>query len=209
MRRRSALISGIAALASGTAALIYAFWWRKHPSACPYGLHVLIELPRPFLTRARLRGILTPQPGERVLEVGPGTGYYSLRVAEWLRPGGTLYVLDVQEQMLDHLMRRAKERGVENIVPTMADARDLPYSDDNFDAAFLTLVLGEIPDQDGALSELRRVLKPGGHLVVGELFPDFHMVPFRTLQKRAEAVGFRFERRLGSALGYFARFRAP
>jgi ubiquinone/menaquinone biosynthesis C-methylase UbiE len=167
----------------------------------------LIELPRPFLTRARLRGILTTQPGERVLEIGPGTGYYSLRVAEWLRPGGTLYVLDIQQQMLDHLMRRAKERGVENIVPTTADARDLPYPDDNFDAAYLTLVLGEIPDQDAALSELRRVLKPGGHLVVGEMFPDFHMVTFRTLQKRAEAVGFRFERRLGSALGYFARFR--
>jgi ubiquinone/menaquinone biosynthesis C-methylase UbiE len=207
MRRRSALISGIAALVSGV--LIYALWWRKHPSACPYGLHVLIEVPRPFLTRARLREILSPRPGERILEVGPGTGYYSLRVAEWLRPGGTLYVLDVQQRMLDHLKRRAEERSVENIVPTRADARALPYTDDTFDAAYLTLVLGEIPDQDAGLSELKRVLKPGGRLVVGELFPDFHMVPFRTLQKQAAAVGFRFERRLGSALGYFARIRAP
>jgi SAM-dependent methyltransferase len=71
--------------------------------------------------------------------VGPGTGYYSLRVAEWLRPGGTLYVLDVQQRMLDHLKRRAEERSVENIVPTRADARALPYSDDTFDAAYLTL----------------------------------------------------------------------
>ena len=68
---------------------------------------------------------------------------------------------------------------------------------------------GEIADQDAALSELRRVLEPGAHLVVGESFPDFHMVAFKTLQKRAQAVGFSFERRIASALGYFARFRAP
>lgn len=201
------------ALAGGVfaalAALIYALWWRKNPSACPYGLRFLIELPRPYITRDRLREILVPQPGDKVLEIGPGTGYYSLPVARWLKPGGTLEVLDIQQEMLDHVMHRAQERGIENITPTRADARALPYPDGTFDAAYLTLVLGEIPDQDLALRELKRVLKPGGHLVVGELFPDFHMVPFGALRQRAQRAGFGFERRLGGGLGYFARFRVP
>ena len=141
-----------------------------------------------------------------MLEVG--TGYYALHVAEWLEPGGTLDVLDLQQEMLDHVTRRAQERGIENIVPTRADARVLPYPEGSFDAAYLTVVLGEIPDQEQALRELRRILKPGSRLVVGEAFPDFHMVPFGALRKRAEAAGLRFERRVGGPLGYFASFRA-
>jgi SAM-dependent methyltransferase len=198
-----------AALVGALTALVYALWWRKNPSACPYGLRFLIELPRPYITRDRLREILVPQPGDKVLEIGPGTGYYSLPVAEWLNPAGTLEVLDIQQEMLDHVMHRAQERGIENVIPTRADARALPYPDGTFDAAYLTLVLGEIPDQDLALRELKRVLKPGGHLVVGELFPDFHMVPFGALRQRAQRAGFGFERRLGGGLGYFARFRVP
>ncbi len=44
--------------------------------------------------------MLEPEAGHRILEVGPGTGYYALRAAGWLSPGGTLEILDVQQQML-------------------------------------------------------------------------------------------------------------
>ena len=198
-----------AALVGAAAVVAYALWWRKNPSACPYGLRFFVELPHPFITRSRLRKILTPRPGERVLEVGPGTGYYALYTARWLQPGGTLEVLDLQQGMLDHTLGRARRQGIANIVATRGDAQALPYPDGAFDAAYLTLVLGEVPDQRAALRELRRVLKPGGRLVVGEVFPDFHMVPFGTLKERAEAAGLAFERRIGGPLGYFALFRAP
>src|SRR5215210_566892 len=82
-----------------------ALWWRAHPSACPYGQRFWVEAPHPFITRGRLREALRPQAGETVLEVGPGTGYYSLRVAEWLQPGGALHVFDLQQEMLDHTLR--------------------------------------------------------------------------------------------------------
>lgn len=201
----------IAALGTVLAAavVVYALWWRKNPSACPYALRFFVELPHPFITRARLREILSHRPGERVLEVGPGTGYYALHTARWLEPRGTLDILDLQQEMLDHVMRRAEERGVSNIVPTQGDAQALAYAEATFDAAYLTVVLGEVPDQQQALGALRRVLKPGGRLVVGEVFPDFHMVPFGTLKAKAEAAGLSFERRIGGPLGYFASFRAP
>ena len=89
-----------------------------------------------------------------MLEIGPGTGYYTLPVAGWLSPGGRLDVLDVQQEMLDHTMRRAREQGIDNVAPTLADARELPYPEDSFDGAYLVTVLGEIPDQDAALREL-------------------------------------------------------
>jgi SAM-dependent methyltransferase len=196
-------------LAGAGAVLAAALWWRKHPSACPYGQRFWVEPPHPLVTRARLRDVLAPRAGERVLEVGPGTGYYSLPVAEWLSPGGRLDIFDLQQQMLDHTMRRAAERGLENITATQGDARRLPYPDATFDAAYLTLVLGEIPDQDQALRELARVVKPGGRLVVGELFGDPHWVSPGRLRARGEAAGLRFERRSGSPLGYFALLRRP
>jgi ubiquinone/menaquinone biosynthesis C-methylase UbiE len=196
------------ALLAGAGVLGAALWWRTHPSACPYSQRFWVEAPHPFITRARLREILEPRRGERLLEVGPGTGYYSLPVAGWLAPGGGLHVLDVQQEMLDHTLRRAGEADIENIAATLADARELPFEDDSFDGAYLVTVLGEIPDQDAALRELRRVVRPGGRIVVGELFGDPHMVTHRALAALAEAVGLRVERKLGGALWHFTRLQA-
>jgi len=196
------------ALLAGGGVLGAALWWRKHPSACPYSQRFWVEAPHPFITRARLREILEPREGERLLEVGPGTGYYSLPVAGWLSPGGSLDVVDVQQEMLDHSVRRAADEGIDNIAPALADARELPFDDDTFDGAYLVTVLGEIPDQDAALRELRRVVRPGGRIVVGELFGDPHMVTHSALVRRAAAAGLRVERKLGGALWHFTRLQA-
>jgi ubiquinone/menaquinone biosynthesis C-methylase UbiE len=67
-------------------------------------------------------------------------------------------------------------------------------------------VLGEIPDQEAALRELRRVLAQSGRLVVGEVLLDPHVVTFARLRERAGTAGLRYERRSGGRLGYFARF---
>jgi ubiquinone/menaquinone biosynthesis C-methylase UbiE len=179
-----------------------ALWWRRNPSACPYNQRFWVQAPHPFITRARLKEALQPQPGETVLEIGPGTGYYSLDVAQWIAPG-TLHVFDLQQEMLDHTLRRATENGIQNITPTQGDAQSLPYDDAAFDAAYLVTVLGEIPDQAKALEELERVLKPHGRLVVGELFGDPHMVTISALQERA--AGMTLKTRVGPKIGYFAR----
>jgi ubiquinone/menaquinone biosynthesis C-methylase UbiE len=192
--------------AAGAAVVGAAFWWRRNPTACPYNQRFWVQAQHPCITRDRLRATLEPEPGERILEVGPGTGYYSLDVADWLQPGGSLDILDLQQEMLNHTMERSVERDLSNINPTLSDATAMPYEDSAFDAAYLVCVLGEIPDQDAALRELHRVLKPGGRLVVGELFGDPHMVTIGKLQQRAEGAGLTFQRRSGPVAGFFARF---
>ena len=203
MRLRHLVIGGAAAVAGA------ALWWRRNPSACPYSQRFWVEAPHPLITRARLKDALEPSPGERILEVGPGTGYYTLDVAEWVKPDGEVDILDLQQEMLDHTMRRAGELGLVNVTATRSDATSMPYEAGSFDAAYLVTVLGEIPEQDAAIRELARVLKPGGRLVVGELVGDPHYVRLGPLRLRASGAGLAFERRVGTALGYFARFRKP
>jgi SAM-dependent methyltransferase len=205
-RRRAP--SGTLLAVGGLGTLAVALWWRKHPSACPYGQRFWVQAPHPLITRRRLAQILEPRPGEHMLEVGPGTGYYTLEVARWIGPGGRLDVLDVQQEMIDHTLRRAAQRGLSNVVGAQGDALSMPYEDAAFDGAYLVTVLGEIPDQESALRELRRVIRPGGRVLMGELFGDPHMVTFTRLRERAGAAGFRLERRVGGPLGYFARFVA-
>jgi len=207
-RRTTLIVSGLLVLVGGTSLLAYVVRQRKEPSACPYGLRFSLELPHPFVTRSRLREIFSPEPGERVLEVGPGTGYYSLHAARWVEPDGTLKVLDIQQEMLDHTMRRAQTLNISNIIPTRGDAQALPYPDGRFDAAYLVATLGEVPDKERALHELSRVLKPGGRLVVGESQPDPHMVSFDKLRMLADVAGLSYECRVGGRLGYLASFRA-
>ena len=189
----------------GGATLAAALWWRKNPSACPYGQRFWVEAPHPIISRERLRTVLAPQPGERVLEIGPGTGYYTLDLAEWVGPDGRVEIFDLQREFLDHVMQRAGERGLANVTPTQGDATALPYDDDSIDAVVLTAVLGEIPDTLAALREIRRVLRPGGRLVVGELFGDPHFTTQASLRRQAAEAGLRWEAHSGAWLGYFAR----
>ncbi len=199
MRARKLL--GAAVLATLGAAL----WWRKNPSACPYGQRFWVEAPHPIITRDRLRSILCLEAGERILEIGPGTGYYTLDMAEWAGPAGKIEIFDLQQKFLDHTVGRAAERGLANVAPTQGDATALPYEDASMDAVVLTAVLGEIPDPAAALRETARVLKPTGRLIVGELFGDPHFTTQASLKSKASEAGLAWESHSGNWFGYFAR----
>jgi SAM-dependent methyltransferase len=153
--------------------------------------------------------LLNPQAGERILEIGPGSGQHAMAVARWVGPTGTLEAVDIQQEMLDVVMRRASKEGATNVVRRLADAQRLPHADATFDGAYLSAVLGEIPSPERALRELHRVLKPGGRLVVAEICLDPDFVSFGSLRLDAEIAGFVFEQRRGFSGAYAARFRRP
>jgi SAM-dependent methyltransferase len=215
-----ALVGGIAMLASGRPvwggslvavggglAGLTRWWSQKYPGPLPYALRWTLRVPRGSHSPRHLQRVLSPRAGERILEIGPGIGIHALPVARSLAPAGTLDVLDLQQEMLDDVMRRAGAAGIANIVPRRASVHTLPYPDGAFDGAYLVGVLGEIPDAGAALRELRRVLKPEGRLVIGEVCFDPDFVFLRSLQEMAAAAGFEYERRVGGSLSYLARFR--
>ncbi len=183
------------------------FWTRQDPIPMPYAMRWILALvPRPFQSPSRLKEFLGLKGIERVLEIGPGLGEHALPISSSLGPDGILEVLDIQQEMLDHLMRRASEEGITNIVATQGDAAKLPYPDGRFDRAYLIETLGEIPKKDAALQELRRVLKPEGCLVVGEIIFDPDFVSLAELQRHLGQIGFAFERKVGPWWAYLARF---
>ena len=197
-------------VAAGTVAAVASVgsWWYRHREDRPYGPHWMVDLPRPGISRQRLLEILSPHPGERLLEVGPGYGYYSVAVARELQPRGTLELLDVRQTLLDQVAARAAAEGVANIHATLGDGRRLPYPDDGFDALYLVACLGEMPDRHAAMHEFARVIRPGGRLVIGETIADPHHVRAPALTEMAQTAGLRAGAKIGRR-SYFARFQKP
>jgi ubiquinone/menaquinone biosynthesis C-methylase UbiE len=199
-------IAGVAALGvAGATATALVTDQVPYPHSGPQSWVLGLQLP--FLTNRRLDALLGIKPGHRVLEIGPGTGCQSLHVARQLMPPiGRLDIVDIQQEFLDAVTARAKAKNVRGIVPTLADARELPFEDSTFDAAYVVTALGEIPEPIRMLEEFRRVLKPAGRLVVGEFF-DRHYIPLVTLMRRANSAGFEVTASLGVPFAYLAQLR--
>jgi uncharacterized protein YbaR (Trm112 family)/protein-L-isoaspartate O-methyltransferase len=155
---------------------------------------------RPVLDRLGIH------PGDRVLELGPGPGAFSVDAARRASPQGRLIIIDIQPEMIAKVEARLRDAGITNAETRVAGAYELPLADSSIDRAFLVTVLGEITDQRRALEELHRVLRPGGILSITEEFsdPDYSFAG-ETIRK-AEAAGFRLSARFGNFLVYTLNF---
>jgi SAM-dependent methyltransferase len=192
-----------------TAGALLWWWWRLHPTSRPFAQRLWVDAPHPFITRGRLRRALEPQPGERLLAIGVGSGRYAVPLATALGQQGRVVGVDLHPDMLELTAGRARRADVRTVRTLAADATALPFSDDRFDGAWLVSTLGQVPDPTAALQEACRVVRPGGRIVVGELAYDPHSVFFGDLRRRARESGLAVDARIGGWPGYFARLRVP
>jgi ubiquinone/menaquinone biosynthesis C-methylase UbiE len=139
----------------------------------------------PLVQRATYRpvhdavlGALAAEPCPRVLDIGCGTG----RLAERLLAAPTVRSVvgcDFSAGMLAHAAERlapAARASTATVTLVRGDATRLPFADAAFDAAVSTEAFHWFPDQDAALRELRRVLRPGGRLLLALVSPPFEIV---------------------------------
>ncbi len=106
--------------------------------------------------------LLGIQPGDRILEVGIGTGLnFGL-----YPPRCQLVGIDLSEQMLEKAQAKIEELGLDNVTLKVMDAGATDFADNEFDRALATYVISAVPDPVAVLREMRRVVKPGGILVI-------------------------------------------
>jgi ubiquinone/menaquinone biosynthesis C-methylase UbiE len=112
------------------------------------------------------------KPGEAILDLGCGAGSYTLPLAALVGAEGTVFGADLWEEGLATLTEKAREQGLANIRTLFADvSHPLPLADASVDMIFLATVLHDLVEAgqaQGALSEIARLVKPGGRLAVLE-----------------------------------------
>ncbi|MEM7443538.1 MAG: class I SAM-dependent methyltransferase [Pseudomonadota bacterium] len=108
---------------------------------------------------------------DQIADIACGPGTLSLAAAGRV---ASVKALDFSENMLAMLRESIAEEGVDNIEAVQGDGQDLPYEDGTFDAAFSMFGLMFFPDRSKGYAELRRTLKPGGHVCVASWAPVAH-----------------------------------
>jgi ubiquinone/menaquinone biosynthesis C-methylase UbiE len=115
--------------------------------------------------RRTVAGLRFPA-GAHVLDVGCGTGASALPAAQAVGPQGSVLGVDLAARLLERARRKATARGLTNVEFRLADMTALGYPDDHFDAVVSVFSIFFVPDMEGLVRELWRMVRPGGKLAV-------------------------------------------
>ena len=113
---------------------------------------------------ACMKRCLAPRPGERILEVGAGNGYFSTAIAECLGPDGLLVASDPSVDQLSGLEADSTHGNI-RVVPASADVLDIPFS--GFDAVWSRGAIHHVTDKTSAFTRFSALARPGGRLASG------------------------------------------
>lgn len=130
-------------------------------------LEALYQIGDAVRRRRLVRAALAAVPGERILDLGCGPGFYCAELLEEVGPSGSIVGVDSSSAMLALAARRCE--GQSNVAFSEADATSVPVEDASFDAALCVQVLEYVPDLPAGLAELHRALRPGGRVVIWDV----------------------------------------
>ncbi|MFM8375788.1 MAG: class I SAM-dependent methyltransferase [Phenylobacterium sp.] len=147
-------------------------------------------------------------PGMKILEAGCGPGWFSPELAARLSGGG-LTLLDAQAGMIDLARGRLRRAGAVSFNAVLGLVERLPFDDAAFDRVLMVTVLGEVPDPAAGMSEVARVLKPGGALCLVEAAGDPDRLSRAEADALASAAGLVPERAWKDLLTETLLYRRP
>lgn len=183
-----------AGLASGLhVSLRYANRYRAIPT--PELLSPLFDsgLRMRYRDPAGLLGACGIAAGETVVDVGCGTGTFTVEMAHLIGPRGVVHAVDIQRSMLERTANRLARSGLDTQVHYhLCDAKKLPISSETVNMVVMVATLGEMNSPRAAIAEMQRVIKPGGRLVISEERLNPTYVPRRRLRLLLTDTGFQF-----------------
>ena len=159
-------------------------------------------------------------PGDRILDIGAGTGFYSRLFASAVGEQGWVYAVDISPRFLEHINRKSKEESVSNVTSVLCTDRSVRLPPNSVDVAFICDTYHHFEQHPSTLASIHRALNPGGTLVV----IDFERIPGKSrafiighvragkevFQSEIVEAGFRFVEELQIPTfeeNYFLRFR--
>jgi ubiquinone/menaquinone biosynthesis C-methylase UbiE len=147
-----------------------------------------------WLPPGEVLGWLELRPGMIVADIGTGTGYFAIPMARAIAPGGRVFAVDLQAELLDVLRGKLGQADAPaNIVLLQGTASSTGLADASCDLALLANVWHELDDHAAALAELERMLKPAGRIAVLDWRPDAEHPPGPPIEHRlpaSEVQGF-------------------
>lgn len=135
----------------------------------------------------KLLAALDLKPGQQVCDLGCGNGFYALKLAERVLPGGSVYAVDIQPEMLDLLRERAAARQVTNLKPVLGDGDDPKLPAGKIDLLLLVDVYHEIAEPAAMLAKIHTSLAPLGRVALVEFRAEDPGVPIKPLHKMTQA----------------------
>lgn len=167
---------------------------------------LLVPIRNIFLSPKELIRRVELRDSHSVLEVGPGPGYFSTKVAKAL-PAGKLVLADIQQEMLDYARRRIEKRGLGgNVEYYLCTGDGFALADESFDRIYLVTVIGEVENKEKYIAEFYRMLRPGGLLSISEQAGDPDKLSVEEVKELAAIGGFEFYNLYGSSRNYTANF---
>lgn len=145
---------------------------------------------------------LNIKPGEVIADLGAGSGYFTFRLSHFVGAQGKVYAVDVSPDMIRHINRRSRDNKVTNVTTILAEPDDPLLADQSVNRFFICDVWHHVSDQKKYLALMKKMLKPGGEIVM----IDFHKkeLPFgppldmkiarEDLLKQLEGNGFKLAR---------------
>ena len=148
-----------------------------------------LERPERELEEAPSKAIqaLKILPGQVVADIGAGSGYYTVRLAQAVGPTGKVYGTDIQPGMLDLLVRNVAKAKLGNVVPMLGTPDDPKLPPDTLDLALMVDVYHELAAPQAFIRKLRASLKRTGRLVLLEFRKEDPRVPIRPEHKMSVA----------------------